>query len=92
MLGLRENWRISAGSLRKLAMTTLSGSLRKLVMTGPSLRAGATQTSWGLVRGEGVRVKRELADISWIASQARDDGLGVIANASEAIQVVIGVG
>jgi hypothetical protein len=32
-----------------------------------------------------------LAGISWIASQARDDGLGVIANASEAIQLVIGV-
>ena len=47
---------------------------RSFVMTRPSLRAGATQTSWGLVRGEGVRLKRELADISWIASQARDDG------------------
>ncbi len=47
---------------------------RLFVMTGPSLRAGATQSSWGLARGEGVRLKRELADISWIASQARDDG------------------
>ncbi len=38
-----------------------------------------------------VEHKREFSSISWIASQARDDGLGVIANASEAIQLVIGV-
>ena len=48
---------------------------RSLAMTGwASLRTPVKQTSWGLARGERVGLGRELADISWIASQARDDG------------------